>query len=209
VSEKLTVIGPETRVAGEVRGDEDVVVQGRIEGRVALTAELTVEEGAILQADVEAKVVLISGVVVGNVSASDSVRLTPKARVVGDLTAPRVIIEAGAAYRGRLEMGEVALGEAKETRATARRVSDRDREAVIPAKAPPRVAPPSRVAAAPGAIAARVATASPPRAAAAASPPAPVAPARTPPAMPRPEAAASGGVASAPVWAKKKLHRRS
>jgi cytoskeletal protein CcmA (bactofilin family) len=207
VSEKITVIGPETRVAGEVRGDEDVVVHGRIEGRVALTAELTVEEGAILQADVEAKVVLISGVVVGNVSASDSVRLTPKARVVGDLTAPRVIIEAGAAYRGRLEMGEVALGEARETRATSRRTSDR--EVAVPAKAPPRVAPPSRVAAAPGAIAARVATASPPRAAAAASPPAPAAPARTPPAMPRPEAAASGGVASAPVWAKKKLHRRS
>jgi cytoskeletal protein CcmA (bactofilin family) len=207
VSEKVTVIGPETRVAGEVRGDEDVVVHGRIEGRVALTAELTVEEGAILQADVEAKVVLISGVVVGNVSASDSVRLTPKARVVGDLTAPRVIIEAGAAYRGRLEMGDVALGEARETRASSRRVSDR--EVAVSAKAPPRVAPPSRVAAAPGAIAARVATASPPRAAAASSPPAPAAPARTPPSMPRPEAAASGGVASAPVWAKKKLHRRS
>jgi hypothetical protein len=97
-------------------------------------------------------------------------------------------------------MGEVALGEAREVKAVARRE--------LPAKSPPRVAPPSRVAAASPPVAARVATASPPRAAAAAAPAPPAAPARQPPSMPRPEAAASGGVASPPVWAKKKLHRR-
>ena len=150
-----------------MRGEEDVLVQGRVEGRVALTSALTIEEGAIVQADVEARVVLISGVVVGNVTASESVRLTDKARVVGDVTAPRVVIEAGAAYRGRLEMGNV---ERRPTAGASSTPVRRHRRA--PAKAPPRMAPPSRVAAAPGAVAARVATASPPRAAA---------PARTPP----------------------------
>jgi cytoskeletal protein CcmA (bactofilin family) len=193
MADKQTVIGPDTRVAGEIRGDEDVLVQGRVEGRMALTSALTIEDGAIVQADVEARVVLISGVVVGNVSASESVRLTDKARVVGDLTSPRVIIEAGAAYRGHLEMGNVEAGAARES-AASRRSSESS-------KAPPRISAPSRVAAAPGAVAARVATASPPRAAAAAG--------RTPPSLPRPEAAAVGGVASAPhPWAKKKLHRR-
>jgi cytoskeletal protein CcmA (bactofilin family) len=42
--EKLTVIGPETRVSGELRGDEDVIVRGRIDGRVNLTSIFTVEE---------------------------------------------------------------------------------------------------------------------------------------------------------------------
>jgi cytoskeletal protein CcmA (bactofilin family) len=193
MADKQTVIGPDTRVAGEIRGDEDVLVQGRVEGRVALTSVLTIEDGAIVQADVEARVILISGVVVGNVSASESVRLTDKARVVGDLSSPRVVVEAGAAYRGRLEMGNVELGARREsTASTTRRTSE-------PAKAPPRLSAPSRVAAAPGAVAARVAT-SPPRA---------VTPARTPPSLPRAEAAAAGGVASAPhPWAKKKLHRR-
>jgi cytoskeletal protein CcmA (bactofilin family) len=187
-----TIIGPETRVVGEIRGEEDILVQGRVEGRMALTSELTIEEGAIVQADVEARVVLISGAVVGNVTATESVRLTSKARVVGDLTSPRVVIEAGAAYRGHLEMGNVEGGARRESSAT-RRTSE-------PAKAPPRISAPSRVAAAPGAVAARVATASPPRAAT---------PARTPPSLPRAEAAAAGGVASAPhPWAKKKLHRR-
>ena len=187
-----TIIGPETRVVGEIRGEEDILVQGRVEGRMALTSELTIEEGAIVQADVEARVVLISGAVVGNVTATESVRLTSKARVVGDLTSPRVVIEAGAAYRGHLEMGNVEGG--------ARRESSASRRIAEPAKAPPRISAPSRVAAAPGAVAARVATASPPRA---------TTPARTPPSLPRAEAAAAGGVASAPhPWAKKKLHRR-
>jgi cytoskeletal protein CcmA (bactofilin family) len=192
MADKQTVIGPETRVVGEIRGDEDVLVQGRVEGRMALTSALTIEDGAIVQADVEARVVLISGVVVGNVTATESVRLTDKARVVGDLTSPRVVIEAGATYRGHLEMGNVEGAVRRES--AARRTAE-------PVKAPPRISAPSRVAAAPGAVAARVATASPPRAAAV--------PARTPPSLPRPEAAAVGGVASAPhPWAKKKLHRR-
>jgi cytoskeletal protein CcmA (bactofilin family) len=187
-----TVIGPETRIVGEVRGEEDILVQGRVEGRMALTSTLTIEDGAIVQADVEARIVLISGVVVGNITATESVRLTDKARVVGDLTSPRVVIEAGAAYKGHLEMGNVEGGVRRES--AARRTAE-------PAKAPPRISVPSRVAAAPGAVAARVATASPPRAA--------PAPARTPPSLPRAEAAAAGGVASAPhPWAKKKLHRR-
>lgn len=199
-SEK-TLIGPETRIAGEIRGDEDIVVQGRIDGRLAIGGTLSVEDGAILQADVEARTVVVSGVIVGNVAASEIIRLTSKARVVGDVTAPRVVIEAGAAYKGRLEMGEVTLSAAEgEARATSRRTSDRENGASTH-RAPPRVAPPARVGATPGAVITRsTTTTSPPRAAAA--------PARTPPSLPRPEAAAAGGVASSPGWAKKKLHRR-
>jgi cytoskeletal protein CcmA (bactofilin family) len=198
-SEKATIIGPETRISGEIRGDEDIVVQGRIEGRVAIAAALSVEDGAILEADVEARTVTVAGVIVGNVSASDIIRLTSKARVVGDVTAPRVVIDAGAAYRGRLEMGEVTLSasEARSSTTTVRRSTDR--EATTTVKTPPRMAPPARVGAS-GPVVARPTAAAPPRAASA--------PARTPPSLPRPEAAAAGGVASTPGWAKKKLHRR-
>lgn len=195
-SEKSTVIGPQTRIAGEIRGDEDIVVQGRIEGRVAIGGALSVEEGAIVQADVEARTVTVSGVIVGNLSASESIRLTSKARVVGDITCARVIVEAGAAYRGRLDMGDVGVS-ASESRAstTVRRSSDR--EATTTIKTPPRMAPPARVGAT-AAVVAR-APAAPARATSAA---------RTPPSLPRPEAVAAGGVASSPGWAKKKLHRR-
>src|SRR3954470_4093212 len=111
-----TVIGPETRISGEVRGDEDIVVRGRIDGRVQLTGSLTVDPGAIVQADVQARAVLIAGVVVGNVTASESVRLSESARVIGDVVSPRVVIEAGAAYRGRVEMGDAELSASAEAR---------------------------------------------------------------------------------------------
>ena len=196
-SDKSTLIGPETRIAGEIRGDEDIVVQGRIEGKVAIGGALTIEDGAIVQADVEARTVTVSGVIVGNVSASESIRLNSKARVVGDMTCQRVIIDAGAAYRGRLDMGDVSVSAAESRASTAvRRASDR--EATTTVKAPPRMAAPARVSTT-AAVVAR-APAAPARAAAA--------PARTPPSLPRPETAAAGGVASSPGWAKKKLHRR-
>jgi cytoskeletal protein CcmA (bactofilin family) len=201
-TEKSTIIGPETRVSGELRGDEDVIVRGRVDGRVVLTATLTVEEGAIVQADVEAKVVLISGVIVGNVTASDIVRLSDKARVVGDLTAPRVVIEAGAAYRGRLDMGEIEAGAASTTRVQGRRSSESSAKT-----APPRLAAPARVAASPGAVAQRPAPGVPPRSATGSAP----ARGPAPPQLPRPQAAAAGGIASgaaAAAWAKKKLQRR-
>jgi cytoskeletal protein CcmA (bactofilin family) len=201
-SEKNTIIGPETRVSGELRGDEDVIVRGRVDGRVVLTSTFTIEEGAIVQADVEARVVLVSGVVVGNVTATEIVRLSEKARVIGDLTAPKVVIESGAAYRGRLDMGDIEAGAASSARVSARRSSESSKGA----SAPPRLATPARVAANPGSVQRPAAAAVPAR-------PAAAAPARgpAPPPLPRPQAAAAGGIASgaaAAAWAKKKLQRR-
>jgi cytoskeletal protein CcmA (bactofilin family) len=201
-SEKNTIIGPETRVSGELRGDEDVIVRGRVDGRVVLTSTFTIEEGAIVQADVEARVVLVSGVVVGNVTATEIVRLSEKARVIGDLTAPKVVIEGGAAFRGRLDMGDIEAGAASSARVSARRSSDSSKGA----SAPPRLATPARVAASPGSVQRPAAAAAPAR-------PAAAAPARgpAPPPLPRPQAAAAGGIASgaaAAAWAKKKLQRR-
>jgi cytoskeletal protein CcmA (bactofilin family) len=193
MADNETVIGPETRVSGELRGEENLLVRGRVDGKIQITETLTVEAGGIVQADVEARVVLVAGVLAGNVVASEIVRLTSKARVVGDLSAPRIVIEEGAAYRGRVEMGEVDTSRATEARAT--RSTDGARASSRPAAAPPRLVTP---AAASGTLRA---PAPPPRAV-------PAAQARSgPPAMPRADVAAAGG-ATAPAWAKKKQLKR-
>jgi len=193
MADNVTIIGAETLVSGEIRGDQNILVRGRIDGRVSITSTLTVEDGAILQADVDAEAVLISGVVVGNVSASGHVRLSSKARVVGDVTAPRVIVESGAAYRGRLEMGEV--GTTAASRSASRRASESE-GAEVPGRALPRVQSPSRAVSVSGSPAVRPAT--PPRVATANRP--------APPSLPR--VSAAGGDAARPAWSKKKLHRR-
>jgi cytoskeletal protein CcmA (bactofilin family) len=100
-----SVVGPETRIVGEIRGDEDLVVCGRVEGKIQLGQTLTVAEGAIVEADLDVRALVVSGVLVGAIRASHSVRLTEKARVIGDVTSPSFIVEAGAAYRGHVDMG--------------------------------------------------------------------------------------------------------
>jgi cytoskeletal protein CcmA (bactofilin family) len=203
MADKETVIGPETRISGEVRGEEDLIVRGRIDGRVQLTQTLTVEKGATVQADVDVRTLVIAGTVVGAIVASESVKLTSTARVVGDLASPRVMMEAGAAYRGRVDMGDIAAARAAVSARALERPATSEKPAVRPA--PPRMAPIAKavVAGKAAAPAAPAAPASRPasQTAAAASAPGPAAP----PAFPR-VAGATG--AMSPAWAKKKIRRR-
>jgi len=101
-----TVIGESILISGNLEGDEDLTIRGRVEGSIRLNRTLIVEASGIVKADVSVKDAVISGVVVGNVTASDSVQITAEGRMVGDLSAPRVIIVDGASFRGRVDMGD-------------------------------------------------------------------------------------------------------
>jgi cytoskeletal protein CcmA (bactofilin family) len=100
-----TVIGPSILISGKLSGDEDLTVRGRVEGEVSLTKTLIVETSGVVKADVTVRNAIVSGVVVGNVKATESVELTKEGRMVGDIRAPRVIIVDGASFRGRVDMG--------------------------------------------------------------------------------------------------------
>jgi len=198
MADKETVIGVETRISGEIRGEEDLVVKGRVDGKIHLSHALTVEKGAIVQADVDVRNLVVSGTLVGNIVASESVRLLATARVVGDLAAPRVIMDAGAAYRGRVDMGDIeAARAAVASRSVAQPVSSSANTAKDRA-APPRVAPTPKTAAFSAKPAPKFVAPSAVERSAATAPAAP-------PAFPR-VAGTVGG--SAPAWAKKKIRRR-
>ncbi len=218
-----TVIGAATRISGQLEGDEDLTIQGRVDGKIRLTRTLTVEPAGVVVADVDVKDLVVSGVLVGNVTASDSVHLTERGRMVGDINAPRVIIVAGASFRGRVDMGDMdgaraersaparrenpAVSSAAALRPAAR-VEARNaprppaapqRPAIVAAPRPP--APPAKVAS--GSAAPR-----PPSAPA----PNPSPRAAEPPRVAAGNASAIAGTAAAASpaasWAKKKLKRR-
>jgi cytoskeletal protein CcmA (bactofilin family) len=105
-----TVIGPSILINGKLSGDEDLTVRGRVEGELALTRTLIVEPSGVVKANVSVKNAVVSGVVVGNIAATESVELTRDGRMVGDIRSPRVIIVDGASFRGRVDMGELAPG---------------------------------------------------------------------------------------------------
>ncbi len=106
-AKSTTVIAPGTVVSGRVEGAEDVTVLGQLRGTLRLEGELLVDAEARVEADAEVIAAIIHGIYVGNVIASDRVELSSTARVLGDLTAPRIIIDEGAAFSGAIDMGDV------------------------------------------------------------------------------------------------------
>jgi cytoskeletal protein CcmA (bactofilin family) len=97
-------IGAGARVRGRIHGEGDLVIEGHVEGDVALRGELTVAEGAELSSQaIEAQSVTIAGTLTGDVHASGPVRLGATARVRGDLQGSTVSIDEGARFSGRLE----------------------------------------------------------------------------------------------------------
>lgn len=108
-----TIIGESVQIKGTLSGDEDLHVFGRIDGRIELQRTLIVAPSGIVKADVSVSHAIISGVVVGNVQASESIEITKEGRMVGDVAAPRVIIVDGASFRGNVDMGDVASASAR------------------------------------------------------------------------------------------------
>ena len=116
MSEPVTVIGAHTVVNGNLEGDEDLTIEGRVEGTITLSRTLTIEQNGVVHANINVRNAIISGVLVGNVEAEDSVHVTEEGRVMGDIAAPRVILVDGASFRGNIDMGnfDVERGEVSE-----------------------------------------------------------------------------------------------
>ena len=100
-------IGRSITIKGEVTGDEDLLIQGRVEGSVDLKQHaVTVGPDGEVKASIIGRVVTVEGKVEGDLSADEQVILRSSAAVQGDITAPRVVLEDGARFRGGVDMGE-------------------------------------------------------------------------------------------------------
>ena len=102
------MIGPSIKIKGEVTGDEDLVVQGRVEGTIDLgDREVSVGESGQDFAEVNAKVIKIDGEVTGNITATEIVMISKLGNVRGNIIAPRVTLEDGARFKGSIDMDPV------------------------------------------------------------------------------------------------------
>jgi cytoskeletal protein CcmA (bactofilin family) len=110
----MTIIGTNTFVNGNLEGDEDLTVEGRVEGSINLSKTLTIEVGGVVRANINVRNAVVSGILVGNVTAQESVHVTEQGRVVGDISAPRVILVDGASFRGNIDMGDFDVDRATE-----------------------------------------------------------------------------------------------
>jgi cytoskeletal protein CcmA (bactofilin family) len=104
-AEGSTVIGKSVVIRGDLSGNEDLFMDGDIEGTITLTeSRLTVGPNAHVRADIHVRDIVVFGHVTGNVSASGRVDLRQSALVNGDIVAGRLSIEESAVLKGRVEL---------------------------------------------------------------------------------------------------------
>jgi cytoskeletal protein CcmA (bactofilin family) len=102
-------LGPSLHVKGEISGNEDLMIEGSVEGLVQLDErKLTVGATAKVTADVIAREVVVYGSVKGNLRAKDRIEIKKDGSVNGDLTTARIMIEDGAYFKGSVEIDKTS-----------------------------------------------------------------------------------------------------
>lgn len=102
---QAAVIGPSISIRGDLTGEEDLVIEGRVEGEVVLEKNrVEVGQGGRVKADILAKTIHVLGEVDGNLAGDEEVIIRASGRVVGNISAPRVTLEDGCNFRGSVDM---------------------------------------------------------------------------------------------------------
>jgi cytoskeletal protein CcmA (bactofilin family) len=101
----LAILGPGLLVKGQISGEEDLQIDGKVEGSISLKGQrLTVGQNGEIVSDVHAREVIVYGKVRGNLFAEDRVEVKKDGSVVGNITGGRVLIEDGAYLKGQIEI---------------------------------------------------------------------------------------------------------
>ena len=118
---RIVNIGPSIQIKGELQGNEDLTIDGRVEGKIELRDHnLTICPNGKIKADLHANTIVIAGDVQGNAFAKERVEIAPTGRLNGDIASPRITIADGAHFKGSVDM---------------ERSSDSARKPVAPVKA--------------------------------------------------------------------------
>jgi cytoskeletal protein CcmA (bactofilin family) len=104
VPDPVTVIPSHTKVDGSIETRSDLEIRGRLDGRVEIGGTLTVAAEAVCRASVRARSARILGELIGEVVCSEAIEVAAGARVVGDLRAPDIAVDADAEVDGRIDL---------------------------------------------------------------------------------------------------------
>ncbi|UCG78930.1 MAG: polymer-forming cytoskeletal protein [Nitrospirota bacterium] len=100
-----TFSGEESRLDGELAGDEHCSIAGKFTGRCRLSGVLRIETTGNWEGDIEAEVVIIRGMVKGNIRGRSKIEIGRKGSVAGNLSAPTIAIAEGGTVDGEIDMG--------------------------------------------------------------------------------------------------------
>jgi cytoskeletal protein CcmA (bactofilin family) len=114
VSKEQALIGSSIKIEGSLSGGEDLIVEGRVKGKIDLDQHnVTIGTNGRIKADVHGRCIEVMGEVEGNLYGSEQIFLRKSSRVRGDLFAPRVSLEDGSDFKGSIDMTSKPAEEAK------------------------------------------------------------------------------------------------
>ncbi len=106
-SKNVVVIGSTLVIKGELSADEDLIIEGHIEGTIAHHKKhLTVGKQGRVKADIHASSVIVLGQLIGDIHSDGMVSLAKSADVRGDIFCASIVIENGARFEGSIDMGQ-------------------------------------------------------------------------------------------------------
>ena len=105
-SEK-TIIGKTLIIEGEVKSEEDVIIEGKVNGKVEVGKTLTIGKHGHVNAEIKARIVRIVGKVEGNIEAGYKVEIVPNGFLTGNIKAPKIVIAEGAIFKGNVDMKSI------------------------------------------------------------------------------------------------------
>jgi len=107
---EAAVIGPSIYIDGDLRGEEDLLIEGEVNGTVQLkNNSLTIGSQGKIRADVYAQTIFVDGLMEGDLYGSERVTVRKSAQVRGNIISPRVSLEDGSKFKGSIEMDPQAV----------------------------------------------------------------------------------------------------
>src|SRR5271168_955339 len=106
----MTILGKSVKIIGEITSDEELCLEGSLEGKLELRNRLTLGPESNVKADIKAQEVVVFGTVRGNVEAENRIELRAGASIVGDIKTAGIVIEDGAYFKGGIDISRVENG---------------------------------------------------------------------------------------------------
>jgi cytoskeletal protein CcmA (bactofilin family) len=104
VGNQSSLIGKTLLIKGEVFSDDEILIEGKIQGKVSVKNRVIVGVNGNVEADIDAREVVIKGKVTGNVKGGQRVEIVPSGVLHGNIIAPRVVIADSGVFEGNIEM---------------------------------------------------------------------------------------------------------
>jgi len=106
-TKERALIGPTIAIKGDVTGEEDLLIEGQVEGKIELHRHsVTVGKNGRIKADIYGKIITVEGSVEGNLYAEEQLVVKQSATVRGNIVSPRVALEDGSNFKGNIDVSQ-------------------------------------------------------------------------------------------------------